>query len=79
MPEVGGLSPTKIVLGQRYPCTNAKKSLEPKGNTPEALTERAQTILLQMAQGKANKQVAMEHGVLQGTGVRVEAGGVRQA
>ncbi len=27
MPKVGGLSATKIVLGQRYLCTDAKKSL----------------------------------------------------
>jgi len=43
------------------------------------LTERAQTILLQMAHCKANKQVAIEHGVLQGTGVRLEASGLKQA
>lgn len=92
-----------VLQGQRYLCTGAKGSLEPKqGETREALTGREQTILLQLAQGKSNKDVAialeisvrtvethrknikrklgisstagltryaMEHGVLQGTGV----------
>ncbi|MGC3937042.1 response regulator transcription factor [Roseobacter sp. EG26] len=92
-----------VMAGQRYLCTGAKGSLEPKdGDAREALTGREQTILLQLAQGKSNKEVAMaldisvrtvethrknikrklgisstagltryalEHGVLQGTGV----------
>ncbi len=90
--------------GERYLCTGAQGSLEPKDAARESLTEREQTILLQLAQGKSNKEVAltldisvrtvethrknikrklgisstagltryaMEHGVLQGTGVRL--------
>lgn len=92
-----------VMRGERYLCTGAKGSLTPKSGTPrEALTGREQTILLQVAQGKSNKDVALaldisvrtvethrknikrklgisstagltryalEHGVLQGTGV----------
>lgn len=93
-----------VMRGDRYLCTGAKGSLEPKtaSDGREALTGREQTILLQLAQGKSNKQVALdldisvrtvethrknikrklgisstagltryalEHGVLQGTGV----------
>ena len=94
-----------VMAGERYLCTGASGSLEPKGDeTREALTGREQTILLQLAQGKSNKDVAntldisvrtvethrknikrklgisstagltryaMEHGVLQGTGVNI--------
>ena len=93
-----------VMRGERYLCTGAQGSLEPKDAAREALTEREQTILLQLAQGKSNKEVAqtldisvrtvethrknikrklgisstagltryaMEHGVLQGTGVRL--------
>jgi len=93
-----------VMAGSRYLCTGAQGSLEPKDATREPLTEREQTILLQLAQGKSNKEVAvtldisvrtvethrknikrklgisstagltryaMEHGVLQGTGVRL--------
>ncbi|MFU8835026.1 response regulator transcription factor [Roseovarius autotrophicus] len=94
-----------VMRGQRYLCTGAQGSLAPF--TPperEQLTNREQTILLQLAQGKSNKEVALvldisvrtvethrknikrklgisstagltryalEHGVLQGTGVRL--------
>ncbi|PCH71312.1 MAG: DNA-binding response regulator [Rhodobacteraceae bacterium] len=92
-----------VMLGQRYLCTGARGSLEPKGDDGrEALTTREQTILLQLAQGRSNREVAevleisvrtvethrknikrklgisstagltryaLEHGVLQGTGV----------
>lgn len=92
-----------VMAGKRYMCTGASGSLKPKEeDTREALTGREQTILLQLAQGKSNKEVAvvldisvrtvethrknikrklgisstagltryaMEHGVLQGTGV----------
>lgn len=92
-----------VMLGQRYLCTGARGSLEPKdGEAREALTTREQTILLQLAQGNSNRAVAealdisvrtvethrknikrklgisstagltryaLEHGVLQGTGV----------
>lgn len=49
-----------VMQGQRYLCTGAKGSLEPKGDSSrEALTGREQTILLQLAQGKSNKEVAI--------------------
>ncbi len=49
-----------VMRGERYLCTGASGSLEPKdGNTREALTGREQTILLELAQGKSNKEVAM--------------------
>ena len=90
-----------VMRGERYLCTGAKGSLEPQPGR-EQLTNREQTILLQLAQGKSNKEVALaldisirtvethrknikrklgisttagltryalEHGVLQGTGV----------
>ncbi|WP_306113980.1 MULTISPECIES: response regulator transcription factor [unclassified Roseovarius] len=94
-----------VMQGQRYLCTGARGSLEPFDSTNrEQLTNREQTILLQLAQGKSNKEVAseldisvrtvethrknikrklgisstagltryaMEHGVLQGTGVQI--------
>jgi DNA-binding NarL/FixJ family response regulator len=92
-----------VMRGERYLCTGAKGSLTPKGGgVRETLTGREQTILLQLAQGQSNKDVAhtldisvrtvethrknikrklgisstagltryaLEHGVLQGTGV----------
>ncbi|MEL7013007.1 MAG: response regulator transcription factor [Pseudomonadota bacterium] len=92
-----------VMTGQRYLCTGAKGSLDPApGGGRDQLTNREQTILLLLAQGKSNKEVgrnldisvrtvethrknikrklgisstagltryAMEHGVLQGTGV----------
>lgn len=92
-----------VMRGERYLCTGAQGSLTPKdGGVRETLTGREQTILLQLAQGHSNKQVALtldisvrtvethrknikrklgisstagltryalEHGVLQGTGV----------
>ncbi len=93
-----------VMAGDQYLCTGASGSLQPKeGEVREALTEREQTILLQLASGKSNKEVAhvldisvrtvethrknikrklgisstagltryaLEHGVLQGTGVQ---------
>jgi two-component system NarL family response regulator len=93
-----------IMAGERYLCTGASGSLAPAPDSArDALTGREQTILLQLAQGKSNKDVArdldisvrtvethrknikrklgisstagltryaLEHGVLQGTGVR---------
>jgi two-component system NarL family response regulator len=92
-----------VMRGERYLCTGAKGSLEPQpGDGREQLTSREQTVLLQLAQGKSNKEVAnhlnisvrtvethrknikrklgisstagltryaLEHGVLQGTGI----------
>ncbi|WP_435137788.1 response regulator transcription factor [Pseudopelagicola sp. nBUS_19] len=94
-----------VMKGQKYLCTGARGSIEPpEGDAREQLTSREQTVLLQLAQGKSNKEVAqilyisvrtvethrknikrklgisstagltryaMEHGVLQGTGVRL--------
>lgn len=92
-----------VMRGEQYLCTGASGSLKPKGgDAREALTGREQTILLELAQGKSNKEVAqkldisvrtvethrknikrklgisstagltryaLEHGMLQGTGV----------
>ncbi|KJZ20300.1 response regulator transcription factor [Loktanella sp. S4079] len=92
-----------VMAGEQYLCTGAKGSLQPKiSDGRETLTSREQTILLELAQGKSNKEVAntlnisvrtvethrnnikcklgisstagltryaMEHGVLQGTGI----------
>lgn len=92
-----------VMAGDEYLCTGAKGSLRPKiSDGREALTTREQTILLELAQGQSNKDVAntlnisvrtvethrknikrklgisstagltryaLEHGVLQGTGI----------
>lgn len=48
-----------VMRGERYLCTGAQGSIAPKeGDAREALTEREQTILLQLASGKSNKEVA---------------------
>lgn len=94
-----------VMTGQRYLCTGTTASLSPKTQDGrEQLTNREQTILLQLAQGLSNKEVAqaldisvrtvethrknikqklgisstagltryaLEHGVLQGTGVDI--------
>jgi two-component system NarL family response regulator len=94
----------QVMAGERYLCTGAKGSLTPKDDNThrEPLTGREQTVLLELAQGRSNKDVAlaldisvrtvethrknikrklgisstagltryaMEHGVLQGTGI----------
>ncbi|MEB8386251.1 response regulator transcription factor [Rhodobacteraceae bacterium KMM 6894] len=96
----------RVMAGERYLCTGAQVSLAPEEGQPprEHLTNREQTILLQLAQGKSNRDVAtaldisvrtvethrknikrklgisstagltryaLEHGVLQGTGVKL--------
>lgn len=49
-----------VVAGGKYLCSGAQGSLTPEGPEPrEALTNREQTILLQLAQGKSNKEVAI--------------------
>lgn len=92
-----------VMRGEQYLCTGAEGALTPaEGSGREQLTNREQTILLELAQGKSNKEVALsldisvrtvethrknikrklgisstagltryalEHGVLQGTGV----------
>jgi two-component system NarL family response regulator len=94
---------TAVMAGGEYLCTGAKGSLQPKtADGREPLTSREQTVLLELAQGKSNKEVAaglnisvrtvethrnnikrklgisstagltryaLEHGVLQGTGI----------
>lgn len=49
-----------VMRGEQYLCTGATDSIEPKtsdGRTP--LTSREQTILLELAQGHSNKEVAI--------------------
>ncbi|MFY2824845.1 response regulator [Ruegeria sp. MALMAid1280] len=49
-----------VMRGEQYLCTGASGSLEPKKDSArEALTGREQTILLELAQGKSNKEVAL--------------------
>ncbi|MCG7521215.1 response regulator transcription factor [Ruegeria sp. Ofav3-42] len=49
-----------VMRGEQYLCTGASGSLQPKGGSArEALTGREQTILLELAQGKSNKEVAL--------------------
>ncbi len=50
-----------VMSGQEYLCTGAKGSLKPRiTDGREPLTSREQTILLQLATGKSNKDVAAE-------------------
>ena len=49
-----------VMAGARYLCPGAEGSLTPADGATEALTSREQTILLQLAQGKSNKDVAVE-------------------
>lgn len=49
-----------VMRGERYLCSGAAVSLAPPSDgAREALTGREQTILLQLAQGKSNKDVAL--------------------
>jgi two-component system NarL family response regulator len=49
-----------VMRGQRYLCTGATTSLGPgTGDGREALTSREQAILLALAQGHSNKEVAV--------------------
>ena len=48
-----------VMSGARYLCTGAEGAIAPKSNgATDALTGREQTILLQLAQGMSNKDVA---------------------
>lgn len=49
-----------VMTGQKYLCTGAKGSLVPEdgADTRETLTDREQTVLLQLAKGQSNKEVA---------------------
>lgn len=49
-----------VMAGSLYMCTGATASLRPSlGYGREALTSREQTILLELAQGRSNKEVAI--------------------
>ncbi|MCF8484775.1 MAG: response regulator transcription factor [Rhodobacteraceae bacterium] len=49
-----------VMAGSLYMCTGATASLRPSlGYGREALTSREQTILLELAQGRSNKEVAV--------------------
>jgi len=51
----------KVLAGERYLCTGAQGSLTPQdGHGREQLTNREQMILLQLAQGRSNREVATE-------------------
>ena len=47
-----------VMQGNRYLCTGAEGALAPSGQEREQLTNREQMVLLQLAQGKSNKEVA---------------------
>tara|TARA_R110000737_G_scaffold174570_1_gene199917 strand:+ start:791 stop:1468 length:678 start_codon:yes stop_codon:yes gene_type:complete len=47
-----------VMRGERYLCTGAQGSLTPQPGAGH-LTNREQTILLQLAQGQSNKEVAL--------------------
>ncbi|WP_417205436.1 response regulator transcription factor [Antarctobacter sp.] len=47
-----------VMAGDRYLCPGAEGALTPSGQEREQLTNREQMVLLQLAQGKSNKQVA---------------------
>ena len=49
-----------VVTGKQYLCTGARASLKPRtADGREPLTNREQTVLLELAQGKSNKEVAL--------------------
>lgn len=49
----------RVINGEEYLCTGARASLKPKiSDGREMLTSREQTVLLQLAQGKSNREVA---------------------
>lgn len=49
-----------VMRGEKYLCTGAEGAIAPKsGDASSALTGREQTILLQLAQGLSNKEVAI--------------------
>ncbi len=48
-----------VVTGKQYLCTGARAALKPRtADGREPLTNREQTVLLELAQGKSNKEVA---------------------
>ncbi len=50
----------QVMAGTQYLCTGARGSLQPKiSDGSEPLTSREQTVLLELAAGKSNKDVAL--------------------
>lgn len=48
-----------VMAGKTYLCSGARRAIDPKiQDGREPLTEREQTVLLELAQGKSNKDVA---------------------
>lgn len=48
-----------VMAGKTYLCSGARRAIDPKTQDGrEPLTEREQTVLLELAQGKSNKDVA---------------------
>lgn len=60
-PEEIKIAIDAVMRGEQYLCTGAAGSLAPRDDqiNREALTGREQTILLELAQGKSNKEVAL--------------------
>lgn len=57
--EVFKIAIDHVLAGDTYLCPGATAAQKPtKGDMRDALTGREQTVLLQLAQGKSNKQVA---------------------
>lgn len=53
-----------VMRGEQYLCVGAQGSLTPVGaDGREPLTSREQTILLELAQGKSNREVAVHLGI----------------
>lgn len=49
----------RVMQGEEYLCTGARAALQPKiADGREPLTSREQTVLLQLAQGRSNREVA---------------------
>jgi two-component system NarL family response regulator len=49
----------RVMAGEQYLCTGAKSSLSPRiADGHEVLTSREQTVLLELAQGQSNREVA---------------------
>lgn len=49
-----------VHAGGTYLCTGSEQQITPNDNNREPLTAREQTILLELASGKSNKQVAFD-------------------
>lgn len=51
----------KVMAGEQYMCTGSRAALQPRASGGrEPLTTREQSILLRLAQGKSNRQLADE-------------------